>query len=46
MRKFVNRVVAGAAVAMIALGAAECPACGTELGDREGAVAASATAPG
>lgn len=27
-------------------GAAECPACGTELGDHEGAVAASATAPG
>jgi predicted PurR-regulated permease PerM len=30
---------------LVALGAAECPACGTEL-DREGAVAASATAPG
>jgi predicted PurR-regulated permease PerM len=27
-------------------GATECPACGTELGDDEGAVAASATAPG
>jgi len=32
--------------ALIELGAEDCPACGTELGDSTGAVAASATAPG
>jgi predicted PurR-regulated permease PerM len=32
--------------ALVELGARDCPACGTELGDPDGAVAASSTAPG
>ena len=32
--------------ALVARGAEECPACGTELGDRDAAVSASATGPG
>jgi hypothetical protein len=32
--------------ALVAAGALECPACGTELGDRDAAAAAAASAPG